>query len=113
MDTPQLTPALLDAGLEAVADGDSAFGAALDGGYWGIGLRTPGPGRLRRRADEQRRAPARSSAPGSPRSACTRTSSRRCCDVDTFADARAVAARRRTRASPPQLAALELDRVAA
>ena len=43
MDTPQLTPELLDAGLAAVADGDSAFGAALDGGYWGIGLRTPDP----------------------------------------------------------------------
>ena len=43
MDTPQVTPALLDAGLAAVADGDSAFGAALDGGYWAIGLRTPDP----------------------------------------------------------------------
>src|SRR3954447_19366715 len=43
MDTPQLTPALLDQGLAAVVDGDSAFGAALDGGYWGIGLRTPDP----------------------------------------------------------------------
>ena len=43
MDTPQVTPALLDAGLSAVADGDSAFGAALDGGYWCIGLRAPDP----------------------------------------------------------------------
>jgi rSAM/selenodomain-associated transferase 1 len=41
MDTPQVTPELLDAGLEAVAVGDSAFGAALDGGYWAIGLREP------------------------------------------------------------------------
>jgi rSAM/selenodomain-associated transferase 1 len=41
MDTPQLTPALLDSGLEAVVTGDAAFGAALDGGYWGLGLRTP------------------------------------------------------------------------
>jgi uncharacterized protein len=39
MDTPQVTPELLDAGLQALATGDSAFGAALDGGYWGIGLR--------------------------------------------------------------------------
>ena len=39
MDTPQVTPALLEAGLAAVLDGDAAFGAALDGGYWGIGLR--------------------------------------------------------------------------
>jgi uncharacterized protein len=41
MDTPQVTPELLDAGLAAVAAGGSAFGAALDGGYWGIGLPTP------------------------------------------------------------------------
>lgn len=43
MDTPQVTPDLLDLGLDAVAVGDSAFGAALDGGYWAIGLRTPDP----------------------------------------------------------------------
>jgi uncharacterized protein len=41
MDTPQLTPELLDAGLQAVIAGDSAFGASLDGGYWGLGLRSP------------------------------------------------------------------------
>ena len=38
MDTPQVTNALLEAGVDAVAGGDAAFGAALDGGYWGIGL---------------------------------------------------------------------------
>jgi rSAM/selenodomain-associated transferase 1 len=41
MDTPQLTPELIDAGLAAVAGGGSAFGPALDGGYWGIGLPAP------------------------------------------------------------------------
>jgi rSAM/selenodomain-associated transferase 1 len=40
MDTPQVTPGLLDAGLGALEASDSAFGAALDGGYWGIGLRS-------------------------------------------------------------------------
>ncbi len=44
MDTPQITPQLLDAGLATVAWGGSAFGPALDGGYWGIGLRTPDAG---------------------------------------------------------------------
>jgi uncharacterized protein len=39
MDTPQLTPELLEAGLDAVLADDAAFGAAFDGGYWGIGLR--------------------------------------------------------------------------
>ena len=43
MDTPQVTPALLEAGLDAVAERDAAFGAALDGGYWGIGLLEPDP----------------------------------------------------------------------
>lgn len=38
MDTPQVTTELLEAGLDAVLAGDAAFGAALDGGYWGIGL---------------------------------------------------------------------------
>jgi rSAM/selenodomain-associated transferase 1 len=43
MDTPQVTTAHLEAGLEAVRSSDAAFGAALDGGYWGIGLRRPDP----------------------------------------------------------------------
>jgi rSAM/selenodomain-associated transferase 1 len=43
MDTPQVTPALLDAGLAALDRADAAFGAALDGGYWGIGLRRADP----------------------------------------------------------------------
>ena len=43
MDTPQMTPELLDAGLGALDDADAAFGAAHDGGYWGIGLRRPDP----------------------------------------------------------------------
>ncbi|MDA0170834.1 DUF2064 domain-containing protein [Solirubrobacter taibaiensis] len=38
MDTPQITPALLEQGLRAVAAGGTAFGMALDGGYWCIGL---------------------------------------------------------------------------
>lgn len=38
MDTPQVTPALLDRGLRAVQHGGTAFGAALDGGWWCIGL---------------------------------------------------------------------------
>ena len=39
MDTPQLTPGLIGAGLEALDAHDAAFGPAADGGYWGIGLR--------------------------------------------------------------------------
>ena len=39
MDTPQLTPELLDRGLAATSGG--AFGPAADGGWWGLGLPAP------------------------------------------------------------------------
>lgn len=39
MDTPQLTPALLDAALDQLgARGGAVLGRALDGGWWGIGF---------------------------------------------------------------------------
>jgi len=41
MDTPQVTPALLRRGLDALHGHPSALGPARDGGYWGIGLRAP------------------------------------------------------------------------
>jgi uncharacterized protein len=45
MDTPQVTPALLEDSLAALlAPGtDAVLGAAVDGGYWAIGLRRPDP----------------------------------------------------------------------
>jgi rSAM/selenodomain-associated transferase 1 len=43
MDTPQVTPALLDEGLDVLAaDGcDAVLGLTFDGGYWAIGLARP------------------------------------------------------------------------
>jgi rSAM/selenodomain-associated transferase 1 len=43
MDTPQVTPALLSGALARLGqdDVDAALGATTDGGYWGIGLRRP------------------------------------------------------------------------
>jgi uncharacterized protein len=38
MDTPQLTPGLLTVDWE---DADAWFGAAADGGFWGLGFRVP------------------------------------------------------------------------
>jgi uncharacterized protein len=91
MDTPQVTPELLDAGLAALEHADAVFGAALDGGYWGIGLRRPDPAVFR----------------GVPMSAPTTGAFQRSrlddlglttallptlLDVDTIADAYAVAA---------------------
>ncbi|HWF73639.1 MAG TPA: TIGR04282 family arsenosugar biosynthesis glycosyltransferase [Solirubrobacteraceae bacterium] len=93
MDTPQLTPALLLDGVEALrsSNHDAVLGPALDGGYWSIGLRTPD------------RA-AFAGVPMSEHSTCIRQRTRlhelglrvheQPClrDVDTIEDARAVAA---------------------
>lgn len=91
MDTPQVTPDLLDLGLDAVVSGDSAFGAALDGGYWAIGLRTPDP-------EVFAGVPMSTSRTGAVQRARLATLGLRPAiltplrDVDTIADARAVAA---------------------
>jgi rSAM/selenodomain-associated transferase 1 len=39
MDTPQVTPALLDGALATLDDHTAALGPAADGGWWAIGLR--------------------------------------------------------------------------
>jgi rSAM/selenodomain-associated transferase 1 len=41
MDTPQLTAARLAAAGAALTGADAVLGPAIDGGYWGIGLRRP------------------------------------------------------------------------
>jgi rSAM/selenodomain-associated transferase 1 len=41
MDTPQVSPALLAAGLAGLGEHAAVFGPASDGGYWAIGLREP------------------------------------------------------------------------
>jgi len=45
MDTPQVTPELLEAALGALdtPGSDAVLGLCEDGGYWGIGLRRPDP----------------------------------------------------------------------
>jgi uncharacterized protein len=45
MDTPQVTPELLDSALGPLADdsADAVFGPAADGGFWLLGLRRPDP----------------------------------------------------------------------
>lgn len=44
MDTPQVTPALLRAGLDGLAHADAVLGPARDGGFWAVGLRAATPG---------------------------------------------------------------------
>jgi rSAM/selenodomain-associated transferase 1 len=106
MDTPQVTPGLLDAGLQALDGADAAFGPALDGGYWAIGLRRPDPAVFR-------------DVPMSAATTATVQRTRladlkldtvelpRLVDVDTIADARRVAA-----AAPYTRFARALERVA-
>ena len=44
MDTPQITPALLESATAQLEDGyDAVLGPAFDGGYWAIGLQQPDP----------------------------------------------------------------------
>jgi len=111
MDTPQLTPELLDAGLGALEHADAAYGAALDGGYWGIGLRTADPDVFRgvpmSRADTGAVQRARLDELG------LRTADLPpLLDVDTIGDARAVAAAAPGSAFATALAEIELEPVA-
>jgi uncharacterized protein len=48
MDTPQITPALLEAAAERLCRPgvDAVLGAAADGGWWALGLRRPEPALL-------------------------------------------------------------------
>jgi len=41
MDTPQARPALLAGALAALSDAPAVLGPAADGGWWGLGLRSP------------------------------------------------------------------------
>jgi rSAM/selenodomain-associated transferase 1 len=49
MDTPQVTPGLLETVAQPLASGDAdaVFGPAADGGFWLLGLRTPDPELIR------------------------------------------------------------------
>jgi rSAM/selenodomain-associated transferase 1 len=91
MDTPQVTPALLDAGLAALDRADAALGLARDGGYWAIGLRRPDAAVFR---DVPMSAPNTGAVQRARLAALRLRTARlpRLRDVDTIADARAVAA---------------------
>jgi rSAM/selenodomain-associated transferase 1 len=93
MDTPQITAAELDAALTALAAPgiDAVLGPAADGGWWTVGLRRPHPaaflGVPTSRSDTGQRQAARMAGLGL---AVHMLDER--IDVDTWADARVVAA---------------------
>ena len=107
MDTPQVTPELLDAGLAAIQDGDCAFGAAPDGGYWAIGLRHADPAVFR---DVPMSVPTTAAVQRARLAALDLDTIDLppLVDVDTIADAHRVAA-----AAPATRFARALERVAA
>ncbi|WP_141575303.1 TIGR04282 family arsenosugar biosynthesis glycosyltransferase [Actinomadura sp. WMMA1423] len=91
MDTPQVTPALLDRARRGLGRGDAVFGPARDGGFWLLGLRRPRAALLRgvpmSRPDTGAVQLARLRAAGLRTAALPELT-----DVDTPADAAAVAA---------------------
>lgn len=96
MDTPQLTTDHLDATtrlLDTVDGPDAVLGPAVDGGWWALGLRDPG------HAEVLRTIPTSTATTGRRTLAALRGRGlrvhllSRLRDVDTAADARAVAAR--------------------
>jgi hypothetical protein len=91
MDTPQIDHVLLTECGRRLSTSDAALGMAEDGGWWALGLRDP------RHADALRRVPMSTADTGATTEAALRRRGLgvaplpRLSDVDTMADARAVA----------------------
>jgi uncharacterized protein len=92
MDTPQLTVAVLTTAARLLADTDAVLGAAADGGWWALGLRDPAA------ATVLREVPMSTADTHARTLAALRRRGLRVAplpvlrDVDTAADAHAVAA---------------------
>jgi rSAM/selenodomain-associated transferase 1 len=108
MDTPQVRPEWLEAGLRAAAHGEAVLGASLDGGYWGIGLRRPDPGVFAGVPMSSPRTGAIQRARLATLGLATATL-RPLLDVDTFADALKVAREAPGTTFAAALAELELE----
>ncbi|MDT3445830.1 MULTISPECIES: DUF2064 domain-containing protein [unclassified Pseudofrankia] len=90
MDTPQVTPALLADACRALAHTDAVFGPAADGGWWALGLRRPDGRLLRGVATSQPDTGARQ-LERLARAGLRVATLPVLRDVDTYADADAVA----------------------
>jgi uncharacterized protein len=106
MDTPQVTAAELDELLDVVGRGSAALGPATDGGWWAIGLPGADPFRV------FSGVPMSTARSGAAQLRRLRSLELNVCvvhehrDIDTFADAEAVAATIPHSATATQLRAL-------
>lgn len=105
MDTPQVTPQLLDDALALLDDHGAALGPAADGGWWALALRRPDPRTFRgiamSTARTGRNQLARLRALGNDVALLPTL-----VDLDTAADLEAVSAGPRTRAAAVRLGLL-------
>jgi len=92
MDTPQVTPALLESVTRPLArgDADAVFGPARDGGFWLLGLRRPDPALILGVPMSQTHT-GRGQLSRLLRASLRVRLARELIDVDTAADAREVA----------------------
>ncbi|MEU5261887.1 DUF2064 domain-containing protein [Amycolatopsis sp. NPDC021455] len=94
MDTPQVTPAALSAAVAPIRHGgqDSVLGPAVDGGWWALGLADPRHARVLANVPMSRDDTGIRTLQALVASGLRPSGTPRLSDVDTMADARAVAA---------------------
>jgi glycosyltransferase A (GT-A) superfamily protein (DUF2064 family) len=93
MDTPQVSPELLTESIEWLCanEVDAVLGPALDGGWWGLGLRSPADARVLHSVPMSRSDTGARTLMALRRIGLRVRSLRRLSDVDTMADALRVA----------------------
>lgn len=92
MDTPQVSPELLEAAAGGLRDHDAALGRAEDGGWWVLGRRDPAPLRALAEVSMSTRTTYADTRAALVAEGATVTGTPVLRDVDTEADAHAVAA---------------------
>jgi uncharacterized protein len=91
MDTPQLTPALVGVLAAGLGRADAALGPAVDGGWWGLALRDPAHAKVLEGVPMSTSDTGRLTADALRGLGLRVADGPRLRDVDTAADARAVA----------------------